>query len=298
MTVISESDRLPKIWLDNLEVLIADGVDEAAAVAYAKKQLDSYPPAIGGIEYIPLSDPEGADVLMLTNAACELRRHLGLGPVIISAAERVHLVGFADFVHHFGLADSLAHAGHVYLPERARYMSRRRWLAFLSHEIAHLSGHLSAEVVLRATEEGNCGATLKYRRSGMKHAGEGGDVGFIGLDEAVTEIAALQIRSLANRMSPSLGGMSLGGEDRITGYFGQVILVEQLAIQLADVGVAGWSDRVAVIRALLADYFSGSDVFLETLAEAAPAVHEFLHTLGDSEIDGEKAYALSRVLLI
>lgn len=99
-------------------------------------------------------------------------------------------------------------------------------------------------------------------------------------------------------MSPALDGISLGGEDRITGYFDQVILVEQLVIQLADAGAAGWSDRDAVIRALLADYFSGSDVFLETLAEAAPAVHEFLRTLGDSEIDGEKACAMSRVLLI
>lgn len=298
MSDIAGPDRRPKIWLDKLTVFFADGASEADAAAYARKQLDSYPPAMAGIEYIPLTALECSDALTLADAACALRRRLGLSPIAFSATERVHLVRFADFVSHFGVSECVSSMGHVYLPERVRYMRRNRWLSRLSHEIAHLSAYLSAEAVLRADAAGGMRAEFRGQRSGMKRVGEDGEVGFIGLDEAATEIAALQIRSLADRMSSALGGISLGGEDRITGYAGQVILVEQLAIQSAAAGVAGWPDHKAVIRSLLIDYLSGSDVFLDALAESAPQTHETLRRLGDSDADNEKAFALSKKRLV
>jgi len=296
MSSVDGPESTARTWLDKLEIFIADGVDERDAQAYGMSQIESYPPAQEGVRFLPMTAAEISDIALLTDAASRFRRYFGLGPVAIST-DRIHLVSVIDMRTWFGRMDACTNGGHAYLAEYVRY-GPYRWIASVSHEIAHLASYLSARVEIRPTADGDYSAKLRYDRHGVKLTSSDGELVFIGLNEAVTELVALNIRDVSGTISPPFRERHLDDGARITGYGGQVTLLAELFRQMAESGSVSWTDVPAVEAILLHDYLAGTDEFLDALAEAAPETHDFLRKLGDSPEDGEIALARSKTKLV
>ncbi|MEA3248989.1 MAG: hypothetical protein U9Q03_01375 [Patescibacteria group bacterium] len=257
-----------KVWLDRAEILIADGIDERFARRYAQAQLDALPPGKEGVESLPVTSAEWADIVLLIDAASVLREYFGLYPLEV-LADRVHLLRVVEYRTHFGMIKSCTCGGHVYLPEHVRF-SPGQWLPYLSHEIAHLAGFVAATVVMESEDA----ARLSYTRFGLQRLGEGGGLEFIGLNEAVVEIASLNIRKIAAMISPPFGERYSLDDAAPVGYSGQMTMVNELCAVLAGLESTEWKDPREVIEVLLADFLGGSDVLLEKLAEIAPSILE------------------------
>ncbi len=282
MVDMSGPEDQARIWVDRLEIFIADGVDERDAVAFGAEQVRTCPPAQAGIRYLPLSAAEWADWTLLADAASYMRQYFGL-PVARLSADRLHIVSVTDMRTWFGRSDAYVKGGHAYVAEHVRY-SPAQWVIHLSHELAHLTSFLSARVEIRPTEGGRLVADLRYEKHGLKRVSKSDSLTFTGLNEAVTELAALQIRYVAGLMSPPFRERYLDGGDRITGYGGQVMLLEGLCRQMVGSGVFPWEDDASIKEAILFDYLSGTNQFLDALADSAPQTWGWLSLMGDDPL--------------
>jgi hypothetical protein len=226
---------------------------------------------------LSLTEEEKSWFVSLVRLVNRLRKRCDLSNLTISP-ERLHIVTDADFKRLFGESDGFEIMGHAYIPERIR-SDDRSFVCVLSHEIAHLTSYISAEVKLSGSKDAASISEVRQLRVGLQR-NDADRVEFIGLNEAVTEYLAFLLRREAalDQGEPGVKCADIG--DRIIAYIDLTSLLVQLNRRLAaDTRCIHWESPSAVWRDLLIDYWTGRDFFLETLAVVDPLLYADLRLL-------------------
>ena len=177
--------------------------------------------------------------------------------------------------------------GQVFMPERLRCKAER--LAYvLSHEVSHLTAYMSARIELSDSENEEDKIIIseaRQLRTGLQRLNSD-RLEFVGLNEATTEYLAFLLRREAAKTSGQFGLDCAQTSDRIMAYVGIASLIIQLTRRLAASGCRpDWLTVPDVWRTILVDYWTGSDVFLTTLAANNLPLWEDLRTLGTDHDD-------------
>lgn len=297
MGLVFDLRRPGEHWLGKLELMAGEDVDEASCQAMGEMMLSCFPPYRDDLTELALTPAERSAMAVMVRAVNRVRGRLGIDAIRLTSA-RLHILPVTEYRTHFGLGDDQANVGHIYFPEYLRH-SREKWALALSHEIAHLSSF----VIMRAymepeDEEGEIRKDTGQVRAGLYRLGDDGSDEFVGLNEVVTDYVAVLMRRVVATTRGRLAGPCKATRDEIRSYLGQCELVFELCRQMAASPAFPWDDQKDVWSALLRDYWTGSDEFLDTLAEAAPDMHGFLRTLDDSREDGENALRLAKTKFI
>ena len=261
--------------------------DEVTCVGCGRKRnelirnaLFSSLPDAHGVDDLPKTDIERTLVAETSAAANEVLQGQGLPGSPISDA-RVHVLTDAEFEATIGRGCRGKCAyGHVYL---RRQDDLTNFAHELTHEIAHLISFLAIRVTAETRPDGHRDLQILPRRSGLSLYGldpAEEDPLFNGLNEAVTEIIAHEIRAALAVSSKILSADGCQQLIKTWVYLPQIKLIWHLLDRLQAAG--GDSDPG---RELLQDYFAGTSRFLNRLYAADPGALRLLRTMGTRASD-------------
>lgn len=198
------------------------------------------------------------------------RRGLGLDAQAYDP-DAIHVFSDQDFWKRWGSERrAFTQFGHVYLARRFLFLY---FLQDVTHEIVHASALRAVIAPSRRPEE-----AITYVRSGFSPLDGRPDTKrwrFVGFNEGVTELIAMDLRS---RMADA--ARSLLSEDMTRVFLGEclyptfVLLVDGLLEAVARGGPTGEARRL-----LCADYFARSCDFMKTVARTMPGALRALATV-------------------
>jgi len=207
----------------------------------------------------------GASVAALN----DLRRELGLEAVRLDPAN-VHIMTETELWTRWGNSrDAFAGLGHAFVPRRYLFACTAQ---SLTHELVHLSAYRAVIDPALAGDE-----AVRLIRSGLSrtvYAGGRLQKMFLGLDEGVTELIAIEVRRRLVERSGLLDERTSRLLLTDHSYPAQVRLATEL-IKLA----AGGREEGSARRLLFADYFAHSSKFLKRLARVRPGASKMLRTM-------------------
>lgn len=254
-------------WADDVFVH-SDDPDDLPRVAAI---LDGGIPDFHGIRDVDQAKTaeETAAVKEVTAAINVFRAQLGLDMIGFDP-DRCHLLTETDYEAHVShsLPGSTAMAvyGHCYL---TRPNDLSELVIDLTHEMSHAIAYLAIDVICRP---GRKPLLFFYRNGYLRQRRHDGRIIMAGLNEAATEIMAINLRDIIRQGSRVLddeGAKRISG--LITSYFPQVRLITDLINDLMDN-----APDEQPLKEFFLGYLTGENRFLRRLAAAYPGILQAL----------------------
>jgi hypothetical protein len=197
-------------------------------------------------------------------------------------SERIHILDDASYRLIIGNnTDGLSVLGHTYI-NRIKDSTAMAFL--LTHELTHLSSHLS---VLSVNRDNAHVAT--WKRAGYAIQTNRGNA-FVGLNEAATEVIAGLVRDMLVRKKGLLNNETKKALSKGYLFVGHVFIVQALIKRIAE--HENIDDSIALME-LIQDYLIGRANFIRRANRTIPGAASILRGLDN---DPESALVAARAL--
>jgi len=275
-------------WFDRID-LDPGIVETAAAVRFAQALLERDMNESLDIVTLPLTKYEQSAVTATVVAINAIRCKLGLEQIHLSN-ERVHYVPTEEYQEKIGESSGIAGVGHVYI--RANMRARFKQFAnVLVHEMVHMSSFAVLAIQLDVIDGQIQLVACQQTRFGLQQ-NNGPEDEFVGLNEAITEYAALLVRYEASRQPSRFAKRCAKTRHQITTHLAAFRVMQGAIGRLVEARpYAEWTEKNRVYRDLLIDYWGGRNRVLAALEQLDGELYHDLRLLDDNH---NHALALAR----